>query len=80
MANEQRLRFIRRKEVSRLTGLSRSYLCELESAGRFPRSVKIARRAVAYIESEVIAWIEARAAQRDVCLGGKARARLDAAA
>lgn len=58
-------RFIRRKEVSRLTGISQSYLCELEAAGGFPRSVKIARKAVAYVAAEVDAWMKARIADRD---------------
>ncbi len=53
-------RLIRRPEVQRLTGLSRSSLYEMIAAGKFPAPVRIGPRAVAWRESEIHKWIEAR--------------------
>lgn len=58
-------RFLRRPAVSALTGLPESTLYALMAEGRFPKSVKIGPRASAWLESEVIAWQEARLAERD---------------
>jgi len=58
-------RFLRRPEVIRRTGLSRSYLVELEAKGRFPKRVKLSDRASAWIEAEVVEWMESRIAARD---------------
>lgn len=48
-------------EVKAYTGKSRS---SIYGDPTFPRPIKIGPRASAWIESEVIAWIEARIAQR----------------
>ncbi len=48
-----------------MTGLRRSMVYQLEAAGGFPRRVKLATRAVGWVESEVRAWIAARIATRD---------------
>ena len=61
-------RFLRRPEVCARTGLSRSYLFDLEAQGRFPARVKLSERTAAWVESEVSAWIEARIAERDARL------------
>lgn len=54
------LRLIRLPDVLTLTGLSRSTLYDLVSRGDFPTSVKLTKRTVAWIESEVTQWIESR--------------------
>ncbi|MBN3059399.1 AlpA family transcriptional regulator [Pectobacterium versatile] len=57
VANKQR-RLIRLPEVKRRTGFGKTWIYELIKAGRFPSQVKTGVRAVAFIESEVDAWIE----------------------
>jgi predicted DNA-binding transcriptional regulator AlpA len=49
------LRIIRGPEVDRLTGVHESARNRLESAGQFPRRVKITDKAVGWVEGEVIA-------------------------
>lgn len=44
---------------------SRVHLRRLEAAGRFPRRAQLGGNAVAWIESEIDAWLEERAAERD---------------
>lgn len=56
------MQLIRLKEVKAKTGLSRSAIYADPS---IPKPVKIGPRAVAWVESEVDAWIEARIASRD---------------
>jgi prophage regulatory protein len=51
-------RFIRAAEVVELVGLSRSTLDRLERASRFPRRRPVASRAVAWISTEIDAWME----------------------
>ena len=51
---------IRLSEVQRRTGYSKAWLYRLMSEKRFPLPVKIGARAIAFIESEIDAWIEAR--------------------
>jgi len=54
------LRFIRRKEVQLLTGLSRSSIYSMVHAGSFPQQVKLGGRSVAWVESEVQEWAKNR--------------------
>ncbi|MBB1525584.1 AlpA family transcriptional regulator [Pectobacterium carotovorum subsp. carotovorum] len=51
-------RLIRVPEVLRRVGFSRTKMYELIKEGRFPDKVKIGLRSVAFIESEIDAWIE----------------------
>lgn len=53
---------LRRPEVSRRTGLSRTTLYRLVQSKEFPAPRQLGARAVAWVESEVSAWIESRAA------------------
>lgn len=59
------LRLLRLEQVGEITGLRRSMVYQLEAEGGFPRRVKLAARAVGWVESEVRAWIAARIATRD---------------
>jgi prophage regulatory protein len=43
---------------------SAPHLLRLESAGKFPRRVRLSPLRVAWIKQEVLDWIEQRAAQR----------------
>lgn len=56
-------RFLRTKEAARLAGVCRSQIYRLEQAGQFPQRRQIGPRSVAYLESEVMAWIESRPAK-----------------
>jgi prophage regulatory protein len=53
-------RLSRLDTVLMLTGLSRATLWRMEREGRFPKRQKIGKRAVAWRETEVRAWIAKR--------------------
>jgi len=55
---------LRRKEVERLTALSRSRIYFLMEAGNFPRPVRLGTMSVAWVETEVREWIADRIAER----------------
>ena len=48
---------IRRKDVERLTGLSRSRIYDLMSREEFPRPIPLGEMSVAWLEAEVREWI-----------------------
>jgi prophage regulatory protein len=56
--------FIRLEQVKARTGLSRSTLYAYIRDGRFPSSVTISDRCVAWVESEIDEWIAERIASR----------------
>ena len=55
-------RFLRLKEICRLTGLGRSYIYQLQANKQFPQSVKIGVRAVGWVEEGVHKWAAERIA------------------
>lgn len=57
-------RLIRIDEVLHICGLSRSSLYANIQSGNFPAQVKLSKKASAWLYSEVLAWIAARAADR----------------
>lgn len=54
---------IRLVEVQRRTGYSKAWIYRLISNGKFPASVKIGTRAIAFVESEIDEWINQRIAE-----------------
>lgn len=55
------INILRRKQVEIRTGLSRSTIYELISAGTFPRQVNLCNgRAVGWIEQEINNWLQDR--------------------
>jgi prophage regulatory protein len=56
-APPQRDRYLRRTEVEKLTGLSRSSIYRHISNGAFPRPFALTRRSVRWRESELIGWM-----------------------
>lgn len=50
-------RFMRRPEVQRVTSLSRSSLYRLIAAGDFPAPIRLSANSVAWLASEVHAWV-----------------------
>jgi prophage regulatory protein len=51
---------LHRRDVLRITGLSRSTVDRLERAGRFPRRVQLSPRRVAWPAESVAAWASSR--------------------
>ena len=54
---------IRRKEVEKLTALSRSRIYELMKQGQFPKPVSLGAMSVAWLEIEIHDWIANRIAE-----------------
>lgn len=54
---------IRLTEVQRRTGYSKAWIYRLLKEERFPASIKIGSRAIAFIESEIDEWINQRIAE-----------------
>ena len=54
------MRFLRLAEVRNRVGYGRATIYRLMETGQFPRSYSLGARAVAWLESEIDAWIEAR--------------------
>lgn len=65
--------FIRWPQVRAITGLSRSTVWRLESAGRFPRRRQLGANSVGWLEGEVEQWARSRPTFRseEVVLGGQ---------
>lgn len=57
-------RILRPREVFQRVGLSRTAVYDAARQGKFPRPIKLTERATGWLESEVDAWIAARAAER----------------
>ena len=53
-------KLLRRREVERITGMSRSSIYRLMQEGDFPRPVRVGLAAVRWKVSEIEAWIESR--------------------
>jgi prophage regulatory protein len=59
------IRFINRREVEHITGMSRSWLYQAMAEGRFPKSVDCSAASVRWVLSEVQGWMETRVRERD---------------
>ncbi|MDQ9021759.1 AlpA family transcriptional regulator [Acinetobacter sichuanensis] len=59
-------RLIRRKEVQDKTGFGASSIYAEMAKGNFPKAIQISERRVAWLESEIDAWISERIANRKV--------------
>ena len=51
-------RLLRREEVETRCGITRSSLYRLMRGGLFPRPVKVGKRAVRWLESEISGWLQ----------------------
>ncbi|WP_111559711.1 MULTISPECIES: AlpA family transcriptional regulator [Paracoccus] len=51
---------LRRPEVERLTGLSRSTIYRLMADGEFPKPVKLTRKAVGWQQNTINEWLAQR--------------------
>lgn len=57
------LRILRMPEVEARTGLSARMIRRLVAKGSFPRPIRLSRRAVGWLESEVSTWVLERIAR-----------------
>lgn len=55
---------MRKQEMLRRTGLSKTRMHELVKQGTFPKPVQIGKRAVAWVESEIEQWIQEQISKR----------------
>jgi predicted DNA-binding transcriptional regulator AlpA len=52
-------RVIRLNDVKRITGLSRTTIWEMERAGKFPKHLQLTAKAIGWLESQIVSWMEA---------------------
>jgi prophage regulatory protein len=53
-------KLLRRNEVEKVTGLKRSSIYSKIKEGDFPKPIKLGMRAVAWLEADVMQWIESK--------------------
>ena len=58
-------RFLSINDVCKLTSLSRTSIHNHRQSGSFPIPVRLGTKRIAFLSSEIDAWIEARIADRD---------------
>lgn len=58
--NQEKLSILRRKQVERRTGLSRSTIYLRIQKGDFPKPINLGDRAVGWLENEIEEWLAAR--------------------
>jgi prophage regulatory protein len=58
------IKLYRLRELSARIGLGRSAIYKAIQEGRFPKSVRIGSRAVAWRHQDIEAWLQSRAAER----------------
>lgn len=54
---------IRLSEVKNRVGYSKAWIYKLIAQGKFPASIKIGSRSIAFVESEIDDWISQRIAE-----------------
>lgn len=59
----QSRKFIKLQQVKELCGLSKAEVYRRIDIGTFPKQINLGPRCVAWIEAEVIDWVEARIAE-----------------
>ncbi len=60
------MKLIKIKDVSVLTSLARATIYKYIKEGVFPKQINLGVNCVAWLESEVLDWIEEKVAQRDL--------------
>lgn len=66
-------KILRRVGVEQATGLARATIYNKIAMGMFPRPIKLGKRSVGWLETEIITWQEARIAERDGARAGNAQ-------
>lgn len=62
------MKLLKMRDVMELTSLAKSTIYKYIDTEGFPKQVKLGSGSVAWVESEVLDWIEAKIAQRDLQL------------
>ena len=67
MTAQANIRFLRQKEVTHITGIPRPTLYYMMGLGKFPKNLSLCSggKSVAWLESEVLAFMQARIAARE---------------
>jgi len=68
--NRKKLSILRRKQVEKRTGLSRSTIYLRIQEGTFPRPINLGARAVGWLENEIEKWLMDRIETRDCGMKG----------
>jgi prophage regulatory protein len=63
--NQEKPSVLRRNQVEKRTGLSRSTIYLYIQEGTFPKPIHLGSRAVGWLEHEVSEWLEVRIKDRD---------------
>jgi prophage regulatory protein len=61
-------RLITKRELCQMVPYTPQHILRLEKEGKFPRRVQVGANRVAWLESEVEAWVAARVAERDTAV------------
>jgi prophage regulatory protein len=69
-------KILRRGEVEQATGLPRATIYDKIAKGMFPRPIKLGKRSVGWLETEITEWQQARVVERDGVAAGASRERL----
>lgn len=59
------MRLISKRQLRELVLYSPQHVARLETAGKFPKRVRLGASRVGWVESEVLAWLKARMDARD---------------
>ena len=64
VANDNEIILVSLVEACRMTSMSRTMLNRYRAAGRFPSTVELGDRRLAFVRSEVTDWIQAKISAR----------------
>lgn len=59
------MKFLSRKQVCAIISLSRATIDRKTNEGCFPKPVRLGQGRVAYVEEEVLGWMDRRITERD---------------
>lgn len=59
-------RILRQKEVSIITGISRTSIWRLEKKGLFPKRRDLGAKCVGWLEEDIKSWLETRPPSRNI--------------
>lgn len=60
------MRILSKRQLKELVLYSPQHIARLEQAGQFPKRVHLGQARVGWVEAEVLEWLQARLAERDI--------------